>query len=186
MTQGIAMLQDRLLIWRFKQGSGEALARIYDKYVVLLTTLACSLLNDSAAGEDVVHDVFVSFAQTADRLRLDGSLKAYLSTCVVNKARDRLRSRKRQPASLGASVLVQDVGRTPEQIASVREDQERIDAALAQLPVPQRETLLLRLQARMTFHEIAKSQDVSINTVQSRYRYGMDKLRHLLNGDHRS
>jgi len=35
----------------------------------------------------------------------------------------------------------------------------------------------------LTFKEIARIQDVSISTVQGRYRYGIDKLRSLLNGE---
>ncbi|UCE48345.1 MAG: hypothetical protein JSW47_22445, partial [Phycisphaerales bacterium] len=77
------MVEDRILIWRFKRGSREALQRIYEKYVVYLVTLATALLNDVGTAEDIVHDVFVSFAQSAERLRLEGSLKAYLATCVV-------------------------------------------------------------------------------------------------------
>ena len=58
---------------------------------------------------------------------------------------------------------------------------ERIDMAMAQLSYAQREVILLRVQSDMTFKAIAHMQDVSINTVQSRYRYGLDRLRQLLN-----
>ena len=52
---------------------------------------------------------------------------------------------------------------------------------MAQLPYAQREVVILHVQGGMKFRAIAKSQDVSINTVQSRYRYGMDKLRSIMN-----
>ncbi|UCD53656.1 MAG: hypothetical protein JSW27_17745 [Phycisphaerales bacterium] len=42
--------------------------------------------------------------------------------------------------------------------------------------------MVLHLQVGMKFREIAVSQDVSINTVRSRYRYGLERLRSLLNG----
>jgi DNA-directed RNA polymerase specialized sigma24 family protein len=51
---------------------------------------ATVLLNDVNTAEDIVHDFFVSFAQSGRKLKLDGSLKGYLATCVVNRARDRL------------------------------------------------------------------------------------------------
>ena len=55
--------------------------------------------------------------------------------------------------------------------------------ALAELPYEQREVVILHVQGGMKFRAIAKSRNVSINTIQSRYRYGLDKLRSLLNSD---
>jgi RNA polymerase sigma factor (sigma-70 family) len=88
------MIEDELLKWRFRRGSREALARIYEKYVHLLLRIALGLLNDPHKAEDVVQDVFVAFAQGADGFGLRGSLKAYLATCVVNRARDCLRNER--------------------------------------------------------------------------------------------
>ena len=53
---------------------------------------------------------------------------------------------------------------------------------MAELPYEQREAVLLHLHVGMTFRAIAQTQAVSINTVQGRYRYGLDRLRTLLNG----
>ncbi|MCP4610359.1 MAG: hypothetical protein GY845_16735, partial [Planctomycetes bacterium] len=81
------MIEDKLLKWKFKRGSREALQKIYEKYESYLLTLASALLNDVNTAEDVVHDTFVSFAQSPEKLKLEGSLKAYLATCLVNRAR---------------------------------------------------------------------------------------------------
>lgn len=79
------MLDDRLLVWKFKHGSDDALRCIYEKYKNDLLALAVSLSNDAVLSEDVVHDVFVSFAQMGARLELRGSLKRYLLTCTANR-----------------------------------------------------------------------------------------------------
>jgi RNA polymerase sigma-70 factor (ECF subfamily) len=63
------------------------------------------------------------------------------------------------------------------------EETQRISYAMAKLPYEQREVIILHLQAGMRFNAIAKSLDVSINTIQSRYRYGLDKLQSVLNGE---
>ncbi len=55
------MLEDRLLVWKFKRGDRDALCRIYEKYRDDLLRLAISLLSESDAAEDIVHDVFASF-----------------------------------------------------------------------------------------------------------------------------
>jgi RNA polymerase sigma factor (sigma-70 family) len=64
---------------------------VYEKYKQELLALAQSLFNNSAAAEDVVHDVFMAFLQLR-RFRLTGSLKGYLATCVANAARNLLRA----------------------------------------------------------------------------------------------
>ncbi len=84
-------LEDKLLVWRFNRGDYEAVRRVYEKYKCDLLALAVSLLNNTAAAEDVVHDVFMSFLQLK-RFRLTGSLKGYLATCVANAARNVLRA----------------------------------------------------------------------------------------------
>ncbi|MHC4309611.1 MAG: RNA polymerase sigma factor [Planctomycetota bacterium] len=176
-------MEDKLLIWKFKHGSSDALCRIYEKYEDNMLTSAISLLNDLSAAEDVVHDVFVSFSQSADKLRLDGSLRGYLITSVVNLARDKIRARRRHSLALDKVNPVSSDSKQPSDSIIGNEELQRLGYAMAQLPCEQREVIVLRLRGGMTFRAIAKSQGVSINTIQSRYRYGLDKLRSLLDSE---
>jgi len=176
------MLEDEWLKVRFKAGSDEALRRIYDKYRDRLLTLAMGLLNDSHAAEDVVHDVFVTFAQLSNGFGLRGSLKGYLTTCVANRAKDRLRSRKRQPDDLEAGAEVASGRDEPDARTMATEQSRLVSAALVQLPYEQREVVILHLNAGLTLREIAKHQGVSTSTAKGRYRYGLQKLRSTLNG----
>jgi len=178
-------MEDKLLIWRFKRGSGDALRRIYEKYVVYLVTLSTALLNDVSTAEDIVHDVFVSFAQSAGQLRLEGSLKAYLAIYVVNRVRDTVRTRRRQPSSLDEAYSTCSTARGPELSAVCSEELQQLSKAMAQLPYEQKEVVMLHLHGGMMFKQIAKAQNVSINTVQSRYRYALEKLRSSLNSEMR-
>jgi RNA polymerase sigma-70 factor, ECF subfamily len=54
---------------------------------------------------------------------------------------------------------------------------------MAEIPYEQREVVNLYMQGDLTFRQIARMQNASINTVQGRYRYGIAKLRSLLNGE---
>ena len=65
----------------------------------------------------------------------------------------------------------------------LNEEMQLLLSALAQLPMEQRETITLRFEAGMRFRQIARVQGVSVNTAHGRYRYGMEKLRSLLNGE---
>jgi RNA polymerase sigma factor (sigma-70 family) len=60
---------------------------------------------------------------------------------------------------------------------------ERLSRALAELPYEQREVVVLKIKQEMTLRRIARLQGVSISTVHGRYRYGMEKLRALFNGE---
>ena len=174
------MLEDKLLLLRFKRGSPDALRRIYEKYKDDLLALAIALSYDRAAAEDALHDVFVSLAQYAGKLRLRTSLKSYLSSCIANRVRNLKRAKSQQTVQLNeAEAFSKDCDR-PDRLAMSAELCRGIEQAMAQLPYDQREIIILHLQSGMRFRTIAAAQGVSINTIQSRYRYGLDKLRSLL------
>lgn len=174
------MLEDKLLILRFKRGSESAFTRIYKKYKNYLLTLATALLYDVSSAEDIVHDVFVSFAKTMEGFELTGSLRRYLAICVINRARNiNKANRPLNLASDQAERLVSGSPR-PEQSAILAEYSECINNAMLQLKYEQREVIALHLISGMNFRQISELQDKSINTIQSRYRYGLGKLLSLL------
>jgi RNA polymerase sigma factor (sigma-70 family) len=180
----LVMIEDRILVWRFNRGEPAALCRIYEKYRAGLLKVAAALLNDRSGVEDVLHDVFVDFAQATGRFHLRGSLKGYLSICVANRARDRNRTqRRRSAASLDEADALPVGGDGPEHTAMRRELAAKVGTALAELPPEQREIVVLRLQSRLAFREIAKLREISINTAMSRYRYALDKIRSTLDGE---
>ena len=178
------MLEDTVLIWKFKGGSREALCRIYQKYKTDLLRLATILLNNVGDAEDIVHDVFLSFAKSAETLKLHGNLKSYLLTCVANRARNsnRMYQHRRTVGLDDAKQVVSDANRPDEWIVCSEELRQWSDI-LARLPIEQREVVILHLRAGMKFRQIAKLQGISVNTVKGRYRYGLDKLRSILNGE---
>ena len=72
---------------------------------------------------------------------------------------------------------------SPEFTAIFGEELRQLSWALGQLPYEQREVLLLHTYNGMKFKAIARQQSVSINTIQGRYRYALDKLRSKLDGE---
>lgn len=177
------MVEDKLLVWRYRHGNKDALCRIYEKYKNNLLALAVSLSSDVSLGEDVVHDVFVSFAQMATRLELRGNLKSYLSTCVANRVGKLKRIESLRVNGQAEADVVRRHSSRPDELAMSVEAFHRVGDALAQLPYEQREVILLHIHSGLTFREIARSQKMSIHTVQSRYRYGLQKLKSKLNSE---
>ncbi|UCD49219.1 MAG: sigma-70 family RNA polymerase sigma factor [Phycisphaerales bacterium] len=179
-----AMADDKVLLRRLQQGDQDALQAIYAKYEATLLALAANLLDEPALAEDVLQDVLVTLVQSVHRLRIRRSLKGYLATAVANRARDYYRRKPRQQfVSIDQAGYLAASEEGPFQMVIRSEQVEKARAAMVELPYEQREAIVLRLHADMKFREIAKVQHVSVKTALSRYRYGLDKLRAMLNGE---
>jgi len=123
--------------------------------------------------EDVLQAVFVRIARNRRHLAEARSLDAYIYTITRHELAGFLRDRRRRP--------VHDTWLETAEADNDRTDLiDQMQTALAQLPPAQREIVVLRVYRDKTFREIAESLKLSMNTVASRYRYGMEKLRTLL------
>lgn len=175
------MANDRTLIRGLKRGDRSALEAVYREHKDRLLTLAAGLLPDRSAAEDCLQDVFLKLARDSASLGVRTNLTSYLSSCVLNRARDELRKGGRQ-APGGADMLEEqgDPAANPGEQVEERDEAFRIRRALARLPREQREAVVLHLQDGMAFRRIGRLQSVSGNTASSRYRYGIRKLQQLL------
>jgi RNA polymerase sigma-70 factor (ECF subfamily) len=173
-------LRDRRLVHRLRRGDIDALQQIYHRYKDDLLTVAMSLLGEAQAAEDCVHDVFVHFAEAPADLRANRSLRGYLVRCVANRARNVLKKRQLQPEPAMDESYSTAPCDCPVRCSMASEESRRAFEALGQLPAEQREVITLHIHGQMRFREIAEQLELSINTVQSRYRYGIEKLRTLL------
>ncbi len=175
------MLEDRVLLRRLRAADSDALQLIYEKYADDLLAVAASLLSDIHAAEDCLGDVFVRLVGDAGSMKIRFNLKGYLICCVANRARDYLRQQARQPdcppVTSGNPVIKDNP------VARLIEDEQAaaLFDALTQLPYQQREVFVLHVQGGLNFPRIAGLLDISVNTVRSRYRYAVEKLRSLLN-----
>jgi RNA polymerase sigma-70 factor (ECF subfamily) len=154
----------------------DALRQIYRRYKNDLLTVAMALLADPETAEDCVHDVFVHFAGAPADIRRN--LRGYLMRCVANRAKNMIKRQQLEPIRpVGKQDYDDDC---PQSRLIVSEESMRIFEAMAKLPAEQREVVSLHIHGQMKFREIAEQLDLSINTVQSRYRYGIEKLKTFL------
>jgi len=179
----VVLMVDSLRVNRCKQGSRDALRRIYEKYRDSLLILAIALSHDVNVAEDAVHDVFVAFAKNFANFELTGSLKAYLSKCVANRVRDLMRKKQSQAFSLEKNCSASLDLSEPSRLIACNEELRLLSSALVMLPHEQREVIVLHIHGQMRFRLIAKSLGISVNTVKGRYRYGIRKLRSILNSE---
>lgn len=173
-------MNDAGLAQRLVDGDADALRQVYHLYKHDLLTVATAVLCDLHAAEDCVHDVFAQFAAGAKDVAVERNLRGYLMRCVANRAKNMI---KQQRVRRTRRVDEADERRSSESPAGrliATEQSLQVFRAMAQLPIEQREVITLHLHAELTFREIALQLGLSINTVQSRYRYGIEKLRTLL------
>jgi len=163
-------------------GNKGALEALYQAHKEDLYLLACTMLQDRHAAEDIVHDVFVSLVQNVRTLELKSSLKAYLATSTANRARDILRKRKFAAADMESCPEPQ-ITQAPALEIENRELHGKLVEGFASLPPEQSEAILLRIRSDLSFRQIAEFLNIPLSTAQGRYRYGLDKLRSMLNGE---
>jgi len=178
------LLEDKILCWQLRRGSKDALRQIYEKYRDDLLRIAVSLTGQISTAEDIVHDVFAKFVESADRFEIKSNLKSYLMTAAANRARDIHRmSANKQTVSIEQAAFIPGSYERPDEWIIEDEQLRLVAGAIVQLSAEQREVVALRLHGDMTFKQIAKTQGTSVGTAISRYRYGIEKLRSLLNGE---
>lgn len=158
------------------------LEEVYDLHARSMFRYACALLNCPEDAEDAVQEVFVRLAREHKRLARVKVLKPYLMTATRNAAYSILRSRQRGQA-LHEAVCSEPLIPRERSFDRKMLESESMREAFASLPIEQREVLLLKVFEEMTFREIAETTRVPLATVASRYRYGLDRLRHALEGE---
>lgn len=175
--RSIDIKEDKVLLEKLRNGSGDALRPLYEKYKTDMLAFALAMCRDRVMAEDVVHDVFVSFAGIVRSLKLKTNLKGYLLTSIANRIRNIQKAAGRLAAPVGDLDPANLQAATPEDPPVAPVTAERLQQALASLPESQREIIILHHLEDLRFRMIAKSQGESINTIQSRYRYGLRKMR---------
>ena len=135
---------------------------------------ALMVLADASDAEDAVHQVFAALVQRGTR-GLDAP-EHYLRRALRNECISRLRL-KRSTAPISSEQLLE-----PASAGDAPEERLALAKTLGALPPDQREVVHLKIFEGLTFNEIAELTSESINTVASRYRYAMLKLRASLNG----
>lgn len=140
----------------------------YDRYAAGLFRYALVLLGDQAAAADAVHQVFAAWLRRRQPIDNDAH---YLRRAVRNECYSALRRRQRERSHDGP--LLEPIDRA----AADTEQQVAIERALRALPAEQREVVHFSIYEGMTFQEIADATGESINTVASRYRYAIEKMR---------
>ncbi|HVI45501.1 MAG TPA: sigma-70 family RNA polymerase sigma factor [Chitinophaga sp.] len=180
-------LCDEQLITLFKKGHTSALEELVHRHKDKVYTSILLLVKDSFLAEDIFQDTFIKIIDTirAERYTEKGKFLPWAMRIAHNLCVDHFRKIKRTPMiKTGDDKDIFDVlgfsDSCVEDKIITRQSHDRVRRMLDMLPEEQREVIILRHYAELSFKEIADLTQVSINTALGRMRYGLINLRKMM------
>lgn len=166
---------DMRLIARIRAGEPGAMSELYDRYSSVVYGVALRVLQDTAAAEDVLQDIFLQLWRKPDAFDSSrGSLAAWLAVIARHRAIDRLRQR-RPETDIEEVVIAGDTDLRDETERSLVIDKVRL--ALNEMSGDQRNALELAYFQGLTHREIAEKTGEPLGTIKTRIRSGLQTLR---------
>ncbi len=180
---------DNELIDLFSEGHDTALDSLVHRYRDKLLSSILFLVKDEFHAEDICQDVFIKIIETlkSGKYKEEGKFFPWAMKIAHNLTVDYFRKLKRLPfAKSSADKTVLETINCNEQNAEDKiisvQNLDKAKVLLEQLPEEQREVIILRHFANLSFKEIADITGFSINTALGRMRYGLINLRKMMTG----
>ena len=178
---------DAELIHAFREGNERALETLIYRYKDKIYTSIYLIVKDKFIAEDIFQDSFLKMIRTIKEGRYaeQGKFLPWAMRVAHNLCMDHFRRRSSQmPVTLSDGKDISYLFVTDETPASKMERKqthESIRMMIEELPNDQREVIVLRIYADLSFKEISDLTGVSINTALGRMRYGLINLRKMIN-----
>jgi RNA polymerase sigma factor (sigma-70 family) len=177
---GMHSPSDEELMERYQQGDSRAMEAIFERHASGVHAFLSRMVNDRALADDLLQTTFLSVVRSADRFQSGLRLVPWLLTIAGNAARDTLRRKKLQVEVLHDDDETQAPEPSVEPAMSDPGQRRNIEAAFAQLPVQQRECVVLHKLEGMSFEQIAQMLEITETAARIRAHRGYEKLRELL------
>lgn len=177
-------LSDQELVLQLQGGSLEALGVIYDRYQRRVYRTALVITGDADSAADLVQDVFLRMFRFAGYIDVDRPLEPWLYRMTVNLAYTWVKRNRRwtQPLEDLADWLASP-GRSLQEHAEIKDDWDRVQLAVLNLPFSQRVVIVLYYMNDLSLQDISGILDVPVGTVKSRLHYGRQSLKKSLGVD---
>lgn len=175
-------MDDLALMARLSAGDQSAVGDLYDRYGRQVYALACRMLADSAAAEDVTQEVFVKVWRNAARFDPErGRAGSWILHLAYTTTVDQMRARRyTAPSRFEETPEEPDPAADPAGDAEVSVMGTQVRSAMMRLPAEQRQALEMAYFGAMSQQEIARSLNIPLGTVKGRVRLGLESLRQFL------
>jgi RNA polymerase sigma-70 factor (ECF subfamily) len=174
VNNGANALSDDDLITAINGGDADAFEVLYFRYRDWVAALAFRFTGDNAAAQDVLQETFLYVLRKFPGFRLTAQFKTFLYPAVRNLS---IAARRKTERYQGSEEMLRELENTPSSMATGPAPGD-LDSILAELPVEQREVILLRFVDGLSLGEIAEAMDIPLGTVKSRLHNALEALRH--------
>jgi RNA polymerase sigma factor (sigma-70 family) len=193
MRKPLIPKEDHELVMEFVGGNEEAFALLMDRHKNRIFTTIFFIVKDRELAEDIFQETMIKIIRLvqADKYDEKGKFISWAVRIARNLAIDEYRKEKRTPQMLRETEefdVFNVVGGAEESIEEKiihEENAHYVQNLIQQIPEKQREVLIMRHYANMSFKEIADVQGVNINTALGRMRYALIHLRKFVGLDSR-
>lgn len=173
--------EEQALIAALKMHDRKAFEKLYKEHYRRLFALAYRYVGQAPVAEEIVHDVFLTIWKIGGALKVQYSIKSYLSRAVINSSLNFIKKEKINNGKHHAFLVVEsDPDIENEQRAKKESLLNSLEDAMAILPPKCREVMYLSRFGKLKQQEIATQMNISIKTVKNHLTYGFQKLRELL------
>lgn len=182
-------MTDADLIRRCARGEEAAYRELVGRLEKPLVAFIRRYVVEESLAEDLFQETFVRVVRTLGSFRPEASLTTWIFTIARNLCLDHLKAKKRhREVSMDAGSAdprdrdvdfreaLPSSGSEPGTLAEGHEDGARLRAALAELPEPKREALILRVYSNLSYAEIARITDAPVGTVKFRVHDAIQEL----------
>ncbi len=180
---------DQELIHRFIEGHHPSLEALITRHKAKIYTSIYLLVKDSYLAEDIFQETFIKVIHTlkAGRYNEEGKFLPWVIRIAHNMVIDHFRKQKRSPVITNVEGFdifdVIQIYDEPLENQLIREQShQELKRMIQLLPCEQKEVLIMRHYAELSFREIADITGVSINTALGRMRYALNNLRKMMHG----
>jgi len=178
---------DSELIRLFKSGDVSALNYLIERYKDKIYTSIYMLLKDKYLAEDMFQNTFIRVIETirGGNYNEEGKFLPWVIRIAHNMCLDHFRKVKRSPSIKSADGetnldALLDNSESAETKMAKRQTHDKVRRMVELLPDDQREVIVLRHYAGLSFKEVANLTNCSINTALGRMRYGLINLRRMV------
>lgn len=172
-------LSDQELVLQLQNGSLEALGYLYDRHRQMVYRTALAITGDQDAASDLLQDVFLRLHRFSSRIDVQRPLQPWLYRITANLSYTWVKRDRRwlRPLENLADWLGNANSNQTYEAVEQMDDWDRVQRAVAALPISQRVVVVLYYLNDLPLQEIAEILDVPIGTVKSRLHYGREALK---------
>ena len=181
-------LNDNELIQLFQQGNPRAFDALIDRHQERIYNAILFMVKDSYLAEDLIQDIFIKIINNLKQNKYndEGKFLPWALRIAHNFCVDHFRKVKRTPTIKTSDdqdlfEIIKHSDHPADYKMTRTQTHRNIQELVDLLPEEQREIIVLRHYANLSFKEIAQMTNCSINTALGRMRYGLINLRNMMN-----